>query len=416
MSGPNVLISGAGIAGTVLAYWLTKAGAKVTIVERDSELRLTGQSLDVRGPGVDVIQAMGVEEQIRQKTTKETGLAFVDATGRKRAVFLASGDPKLQSFTSEFEIFRGDLAKIFYELTEDNVEYIFGDYVKGFDQDGQGVRVEFTNGTPGRAFDLVVAADGLGSQIRGMLLGTTTKEHIKSLHAYIAFFTIRHGLLGGSGLGQWYNAPGGRTVILRSDPNGATRANLGVVSTTDSEILHNFRIAQKTSTEAVKELFSETFQDAGWLAPQVLDGMRESNDFYSQDIAQIVTDTLYKGRVVLLGDAGYCPSPFSGMGTSLAIAGAYVLAGEIMSHSQDMHAALERYQTIMLPYARSAQKLPPGAPQIANPQTQWGINILVGVLSWVAWLGLDKLLVRLASSIPAFGPGFVLPKYEWPTL
>lgn len=88
----TVLISGAGIAGPVCAYFLSKAGIRTTIIERAPELRKAGQQIDIRGAGLEAIKRMGVDEAIRSKTTKEAGLEFVDANGKACASFPVDGD------------------------------------------------------------------------------------------------------------------------------------------------------------------------------------------------------------------------------------------------------------------------------------------------------------------------------------
>ncbi|MCJ1370760.1 hypothetical protein MMC20_001973 [Loxospora ochrophaea] len=407
----RVLISGAGIAGSVLAYWLDRAGISVTVVERAPSLRSTGQAVDIRGAAVDVIRQMGVESAIRSKSTCEEGVAFVDAAGREKAVFMASGSTEQQALTSEFEILRGDLALIFYDLTKDKVNYVFGESVKELRQLNTGVEVMFENVTATASFDVVVAADGLGSRLRSMVSSATTaKECFKSLGQYVAYFTIEEDLLNGGKIAKWYNAPGGRLILVRPNMKGQTGAFLGVVT----ESLEA-KDASTAGAEAQKTYLRRLFHDAGWLNERVLDGMDRADDFYYQAVAQIKMEKWSEGGVVFLGDACYCPSPISGMGTSLAIVGAYVLAGELVMHQNDLPSAFQSYQERLTPYVAQCQKLIPGAPAIANPQTQMGITVLASVLGFVSWSGLDRLVSRIAA-IPAFSrEGFALPQYEWPS-
>lgn len=413
MSGLKVLISGSSIAGPALAFWLLRSGADVTVVERDATLRLTGQSIDLREAAIDIIQAMDLEQTIRDKTTKEQGIEFVNSKGERIGLFEASGDVKNQSFTSEFEIFRGDLASIFFDATKEKAKYIFGDYIKDIKQDVEGAHVIFANGTTSALYDVVVAADGMGSKVRAMALNTTTREHIKSLNLFICYFTMHQDLLGGKNFAKVYNASKGRSILLRPDPQRRTRANLNIcVDDRNKELLLKMKDAMEAGPDAIKRLFREYFTGAGWIYEEVLSGMDTTDDFYASEIAQIKTQELFKGRIALLGDAGYCPSPLTGMGTSLAVIGAYILAGELMTTPQDVNAALTRYQEIMLPYAQKVQKLPPGVPGLANPQSEWGITVLRNIVGFVSWSGLPKLLMKVA---PAFsGKKFQLPQYSWP--
>ncbi|PSK56859.1 ubiquinone biosynthesis monooxygenase COQ6 [Elsinoe australis] len=409
----NILVSGAGIGGPVLAYWLHKAGHKVTVVERDAQLRTTGQSVDIREAAVEVIRQMGLESKIKDTSTHEAGVAFVDPKDKVRALFKATGSTEVQSFTSEFEVFRGDLAKIFFETTKDKATYVWGEYITSIDQDDNGAYVEFADGKDAARYDLVIAADGLGSKVRAMVFNTSTREHIWSLDTFAAYFTINKDLLNGDQYSRWYNAPGGRCILLRPDPQRRTRAHLFVINHGDQAQLDTYRAAYQRGMPAVKELFTEEFKDAGWLTPEILASAPDAKDFYGSEIAQIRTETLYKGRVALVGDAGYCPTPFTGMGTSLAIIGAYVLAGEISKDAEDVTGALQRYEGIMHPYARKIQQFPRSMPKLANPMSAWGIKVQLAILGLVSWLKVDVFANWLQGFSIFQGQKWKLPEYRW---
>ncbi|KAG8624059.1 hypothetical protein KVT40_009035 [Elsinoe batatas] len=409
----NILVSGAGIGGPVLAYWLNKAGHKITIVERDAQLRTTGQSVDIREAAVEVIRKMGLEQTIRDTSTHEAGVAFVDPKDKVRALFKATGSTEVQSFTSEFEVFRGDLAKIFYSTTKDLCTYIFGEYITSIDQDNDGCYVEFANGTDAARYDLVVAADGLGSKVRAMVFNTSTREHIWSLDTFAAYFTIDKDLLKGDQYSRWYNAPGGRCILLRPDPQRRTRAHLFVINHGDQAQLDTYRAAYQQGMDRVKQLFTEEFKDAGWLTPEILACAPDAKDFYGSEIAQIRTEKLFSGRVALVGDAGYCPTPFTGMGTSLAMIGAYILAGEINKNAEDVPGALQRYEDIMHPYAKKVQQIPRSMPKLANPMSAWGIKVQLAILSLVSWLKVDVFANWLQGFEVFKGKKFQLPEYTW---
>lgn len=372
----SVLISGAGIAGPTLAFWLTRAGIRTTIVERAPSLPTAGQQIDVRGASLDVVRSMGLEGIVRSKTTHEQGLAFVDKKGKVHASFgvdTASG----QSFSSDIEILRGELASIFYDVTKDHTEYIFGDVITKLTQDDDHVNVEFEKHTA-RKFDLVVAADGMRSTTRKLAFGQ--KDPLAHLGMYTCYFTIP-AKEGDGDWAKWYNAPGRRCIMARPDQAGSLRTYLSVM---------NERAAKyhEVGIDGQKKLMREIFSDAGWEASRVLDGMDNANDFYMQDIAQVKMDQWSKGRVVAIGDAAYCPSPISGVGTSLAIVGAYVLAGEIAKHGNDLPKAFAGYEHEMRPRVDKAQNLPPGTPKLANPETSWGISIMLTVLSLASKTGI----------------------------
>lgn len=324
---------------------------------------------------------MKLEETIRSKTAKEKGLAFVNSNGKRIGEFPVD-EKGGNSFTSDVEIMRGELAQIFYDASKDTTKYIFGDYVTTIDDSGQKVKTTFSSGAESE-FDLVIGADGMRSKTRRITFPPV--DPIKPLGQYTAFFTIPEIELKGD-FAEWYNAPGGRCVFLRPGDQD-TRAYLSVISSKPKGY-------EKFSIPEQKNMIRDIFKDAGWKTSLVLDGMDATEDFYMQEIAQVKLDSWSKGRVVLIGDAGYCPSPISGMGTSLALVGAYILAGELGRCGGDWKEGLKMYEEKMRPYVRKAQALPPGAPAIANPQSKWGISILNGFIGFVSKSGIVSLFEK----------------------
>jgi len=417
MSNLNILISGSGIAGSVFAFWLLRAypNANITIVERDPSLRLTGASVDIRSSAVDIIKLMGAEQEIRKQSTNEEGIQFVEANGNPVATLRATGRSDIQSVTSEFEIFRGALANIFIDPIIKQVKLIFDESVDHFEQREDGVAVTFAKSKEVKTYDLLVAADGFGSKIRGMMLNSKPQEQIYDEGVHVAYFTIKSDLLQGSRLAKWYNTTGGRVVFLRPDPDpaGRTRGNLMNVTTSgDVETKERLNRALREGNESYMKLMEEMFRDVGWVTPEVLQGMRESDDFYCSLFGQIRSPKLQDGRVVLLGDAG-CATP--GFGTSLAIIGGYILAGELLSHPGDVQTALKRYEEIMLPFTKNSQG-GSNAMQLLNPQTQWGIRIRNVVLGFVTWTKLDRLAITVASALGFTEKKVPISQYQWPTI
>ena len=415
MSDLNILISGAGIAGNVFAFWLLRAypNANITIIERDPSLRLTGASVDIRSSAVDIIKWMGVEQEIRNQTTKEEGMQIVEENGRPVATLRATGRTDIQSITSEYEIFRGALAKIFIDPIIKRVKLIFDESVDHFEQRDDGVAVTFAKSKEVKTYDLLMAADGLGSRIRGMMLNTKPQEQIYDEGVHVAYFTIKSDLLQGSRLSKGYNATGGRVIFLRPDPDPAGRTRGGFLNvTTSGDIATKERLnkALREGNESYMELMEEMFRDVGWLAPEVLRGMRESDDFYCSLFGQIRSPKLHEGRVVLLGDAGYATP---GIGTSLAIIGGYVLAGELLSSSGDIKTALERYADIMVPFVKQQQGSD-NVMQMLNPQTLWGIKIRNAVLGFVTWSKLDRLAITVGAALGFVEKKVPMPDYPWP--
>jgi 2-polyprenyl-6-methoxyphenol hydroxylase-like FAD-dependent oxidoreductase len=413
MSKPHILISGASVAGPALAYWLVRAGCRITVVERAPALRSTGQGIDIRDSARDVVKKMGIFGQIRERSSKEEGTEFISGNHRLIARFpvdLESGN----SMTSDVEILRGELARILYEVTKDDVKYVFGDMVESLDELADGIRVGFANGTPAETFDLVVAADGIGSKIRRMVFGRDA-PNVKSLNSYVSYFSIPR-IDTDTMWSRAYWVPGGRCTFLRPDNIGRTRAFLTVTAYDGSDPrLARFEKVVKEGIPAQKELVTEMFSDIGWEVPRVLDALRESDDFYMQQVVQLRMKAWSKGRVSLVGDSGYAPSPFTGMGTSLAFIGAYVLAGEISKQVDNIPAALEEYEKVLRPYVEDVQNLPWGIPWIVNPQSAWGVKVFetfiwgLGILENTGVLGLFS---KAAKYLPSRGEKFKLPEYE----
>ncbi|KAK4924187.1 hypothetical protein LTR49_008708 [Elasticomyces elasticus] len=401
MASPKrVLIAGAGIAGPSLALLLSHNGHKVTIVERAPDIRTTGQQVDVSGKGVNVTKAMGVWDSLLAHTVGDQGIKFIDENNNTWAAFAADKESGAQSFVKEVEILRGDMAKVLYDATKNETEYIFGNTITAIDEHASHVTVTFSE-LPQRDFDLVIAADGLFSKTREIAFGKSATE-IRSLNQCTALMSIPWKESDGS-WSTWCNFPGGRCVSLRPQPNfGRTGAYLAVM-TPDSG-----RMA-RMNTDEQKAEFTRRFQDAGGEAPRILREMQDNETgtppmsktpFYFQETAQVYTASWHKGRIALLGDAAYCPSPVSGQGTTAAFIGSYILAGCICTHD-DVQEALIRYEEQMRPFATQAQKLFPGVPGIANPQTAWGIQLFYTVL-WIGNLVMNSGVVGLAGKL--FGP------------
>ena len=361
MSIPRVLVSGASVAGPALGFWLARAGCKVTIVERAPSLRSNGQGVDVRDTARDVIKRMGIFDRIRDKSSHEEGLEVVDSNNHCFARFGVDNSGKGEGITSDIEILRGELAGILFDVTKDDVSYIFGDMIESMEETNNEIRVNFAKGTPTTAFDLVVAADGIGSKTRGIAFGNGSSE-VRSLNSYVSYFSIAPSDTDTMwSRVHWFK--GGRNMVLRPDNVGRTRVFLSLTAYEKSdERLGRLEKASKEGIPAQKALVQELFQDADWEISRILKGMHESEDYYMQQVAQVRLNRWSSGRVTVVGDAGYAPSPFTGMGTSIAFIGAYVLAGEISRQPNNIPAALESYERVLRPYVESVQKLPPGIP------------------------------------------------------
>lgn len=394
MAEQTVLICGASIAGPALAFWLRRYGFRTTVVERAPELRTGGQSVDLRGAGKEVMRRMNLERQVLARTTHEEGLDFVNSQGQVE-VRLGRDAMGGKGFTSDIEILRGELSRVLYDATCEDTEYLFGDRVASLDDLGDRVRVGLRSGTE-REFDLVIAADGIRSKTRE--LAFQGEVDFRSLGLYMAYFTIPRTPTDGS-WARWYNAPGGRSLLLRTDNLGTARAVLSFRGPPQGY--------ERLKVDEQKDVLRRVFADAGWEVPRVLAGLAGTTDFYFEAIGQVRMPRWSHGRVALVGDAAYCASPISGMGTSLALVGAYVLAGELSRHSNHTEA-FAAYERLMRPYVTQAQNIPSVAPKLASPKTRAGIALSHAVLRLATAPGVRQLLGRLMTP-PA--EAITLPDY-----
>lgn len=421
MSGLKVLVVGASIAGPSTAYWLAKAGARVTVIERFPKLRSGGQAVDIRTAGVSVMRKMpGMETQVLVKSAKEEGAGFVREDGRFYGIIRATGNPDQQSIISEYEIFRGDLSNVLFDLTKDNknINYIFGEQIASLQrtetEDGP-IRVEFANGSTTMDYDLVVGCDGATSRTRAMGLGCGVRDYVVPTNWWTGYYSTPKDLLEGSKLGQGFNAVGGRSISIGIDRLGLNRVMLTCIRPrTELEATLPFRQALSQGEHALKEYIANHYKGVGWKTKDALQELFNSEDFYASEIVQVKLPRLYKGRFVLVGDAGYATGPTGG-GTSLALAGAYMLAGEIAKHDGDLAAGLEGYEQQMRPLIKEMQKIPPLIPIILAPQTAWGIFLRNWAFAFVAWSGIVEFVQKFLGAGFGSTKDFPIPDYRWPT-
>lgn len=374
----KVLISGASIAGPTMGFWLAKYGFDVTIVERSKYLRLGGQNLDIRGAGRAITRLMGIESQILAANTGEIGLQFVNKDNQVEAAFPRDG---ANGFTSEAEILRGDLVNILYNATKDKVKYIFGKHITAVDQDNEKVITTFNDGAT-TVFDLLIAADGVRSTTRQLLFGD--EPEIKFLGLYNAWYTIPKNETD-TKWARWYTAPGSRVMVIRPDNHGTVRASFSFLS--------NNLSYQKLSNSEQKKILKEKLSGAGWEEDRLMEEIEKNDDVYFDGISQVHAPRWFNGRTGMIGDAAYCPTPLTGMGTTLAITGAYLLAGELSRHEKHGDA-FTAYEERMRPFVKDIQKLPPGVPWLAHPKSKFGVK-MVNTLARILASGPVKKISKL---------------------
>lgn len=340
----TVCISGAGIAGPALAYWLRGLGMRPTVVERAPSLRTGGWAVDVRGAAITVAERMGLAEAFRAASDNLRGLDLVDARGRTRA---AAGTELTSSSPDDLEIRRTALSRTVFDAAQDGVAYVFGDSVTAVDDDGDRVRVSFAESAP-RDFDLLVAADGLHSNVRRLVFGPE-ERYLRFLKAHVSIFDLpnRFGLDHKAVL---HSDPGRTIGLYAGDPDGPAQAFLGFRSRAE---------AASRLRDAASRLryLRARYSGMGWKAPEILEALDGTGDLYFDSIAQVRMEGWSKGRTVLLGDAAHCPSPLSGQGSSLALVGAYVLAGELAAAEGDHRRAFPAYEEAVRGFVRRNQAI-----------------------------------------------------------
>ncbi|CAM3236038.1 FAD-dependent monooxygenase [Tsukamurella hominis] len=375
MTGPRVLIAGASIAGPALAHWLARYGAEVTVVERAPGLRPGGQAVDARGVAREVIRRMGLDEAVRAARTETAGAQFVDEDGSVLQTFSADDDGG-DGFIADIEILRGDLSQVLVDATRDRVEYLFGNRITALAQDDDGVDITLAGGGPNRRFDLVIGADGLHSGLRALAFGPHDR-YLRHLGHAMAFYNVPNEF----GLDRWLLdcVVPGRSAGLRPIRDAALGMALFSFAATEAELASR-------EPDAQKALLRAKMAGLGWLTPRILAHADAADDFYLDAVAQVELDTWSTGRVALLGDAAFCSSPMSGQGTSLALVGAYVLAGELDAADWRPAPAFAAYERLLRPMVEANQQVgqwnaasrtvpAPGEPPATSPE-DWDMAVI----------------------------------------
>jgi 2-polyprenyl-6-methoxyphenol hydroxylase-like FAD-dependent oxidoreductase len=378
----KVLISGGGIAGPTLAYWLQKSGHEVLLVEQSPQLRSGGYVIDFWGVGYDIAEKMGLIPQIRDLGYQVREVRFVDRHGRKRGGFAVDvfGRMTHGRFTS---LPRSDLAATIYRTIDGKVETVFGDSISRIEDESDWVRVGFDHAAP-REVDLVIGADGLHSRVRELAFGPKASFEV-TLGYHVAAFEV-----------EGYR-PRDELVYVS---HGVPGRQISRFSLRDDKTLFLFIFRDEylttenpSSEQERKSVLANVFAGVGWEGPRILAAMEGVDDVYFGRVSQIRMDRWAEGRTALVGDAAACVSLLAGEGTGLAMAEAYVLAGELRDCGGDPIGAFARYQARMMSFLKRKQESAAKFASSFAPKSAFGITF--------------RNLVTSLFQIPSFADFFI---------
>lgn len=363
----RVLVTGGSVAGNTTAWWLTHLGFHVDVVEKAPAFRDGGQNVDVRGNAREVLRRMNLEDAAFAHTTPELGTEWVDEHNNTIARFEAGSSGSDNAPTAELEIRRGDIARLIYDAVRERAAYRFGDSVTAIAQDGNGAEVTFASGRQDR-YDVVVVAEGVGSPTRELLFPGENKP--RWMDVMLAYFSIPR-QPHDTDYARVYNTVDGRGATLKPSRDNMLGAYVGIHKKPEGE--HEWDI------ERQRQYMLDQFADDGWEFPRILATMKDCDDFYFDVLREVHMDRWSDRRVVLTGDAAWCPTPMSGIGTTLAIVGGYVLAGEL-SQQADIPAAFARYEQVMRPFVKEGQGTPKIVPRMLWPHSAPGLALMRGAM------------------------------------
>lgn len=338
----KILVIGAGIAGLSVCYWLKRFGFSPTLIEKYADIRKGGQGLDLRGVAIDLVKKMDIYEEICHRRTGLEFGRYVDAEGH--ILHEEKGERFCFRQDEDVEIIRGDLVEILMRAIE-GVPCHFNQLIDRIQQNDDDVKVQFKDGRT-EHYDLVIGADGTHSTTRRTVFDKDEYK-IGNLGAYFSVFSIPN-------------------YLNLSHTEVQCEANQKLISVTSdknplmAEAAFMFRMEKVLNLRDENEqqqFLRNVFQDFGWEASKILELMSDSNDFYFDSVTQVKMKSWTKGRVALVGDAGYSASPLSGQGNNLALVGAYILAGELKKAGDNYIHAFNRYNELLHPFVEANQKL-----------------------------------------------------------
>jgi 2-polyprenyl-6-methoxyphenol hydroxylase-like FAD-dependent oxidoreductase len=374
----TILISGAGIGGATLAFWLNAAGFQPTVIERASVLRTSGYVIDFWGLGYDIAERMGLASDIDRIGYHMREIRIVDDRGERVTGF---GTKVFAELTGGrfVTLGRSDLSRLLFEKIKGTTEVIFGDGIVSLQEHADCVQVQFKHAGE-RKFDLVIGADGLHSNVRRLVFGSEDRFE-KHLGYMVAAFEV-HG----------YRPRDEDIYVIYSEPGRM----LGRFAMHDDRTLFLFVFATDIVPAALglsaqKAMLGERFGGGKWECPSILGELDHAGDLYFDRVSQIKMECWSRGRVALTGDAAFCVSLMAGQGAALAMTAAYVLAGELAKAAGRHEEAFGKYEALLRAYIASKQR---GAKRFATafaPRTRLGLLLRNQVIKACAIPGLARL-------------------------
>ncbi|MBA2937412.1 FAD-dependent monooxygenase [Paenibacillus sp. CGMCC 1.16610] len=353
----TILVSGASFAGLSTAYWMNKMGYKVTVVEISKGLKKGGTPVNIGKKTVDIVKRMGLLDQIKLNNINMELMEFKnsdDVTERKEL--------REEHAEDEYEIERDVLLNIMFEAVKEDVEFIFSDSIVSLKEESDGVYVAFKSGQ-NRSFDLIFGCDGIHSIVRKLCFGEEA-EFSHFLKTYFSI-TIVNSLLIRENTTQMYNEPG-KAIMLNAYNN---KTDIVLCFSSDKEIPYDYR-----NEEQQRNIILDQFSGLGWRTPELLEEVKNSNTFYFDKLCQMKMPSWTKGRIALVGDAGFCASPAAGMGGSLAIDGAGALAEAFQKCHGNYELAFEEYNKSFRPFIEEVQATAEMTVDFLVPRTEEAIR------------------------------------------
>jgi 2-polyprenyl-6-methoxyphenol hydroxylase-like FAD-dependent oxidoreductase len=375
-------ISGAGIAGPTLAYWLLRAGHEPTLIEAAPSLRSGGYMIDFWGVGFTVAERMGLVPVIRDAGYDLQDVRYVDRHGR--IVGRISAELMRRELGDRFaSLPRGDLALLIYQALDKGVETLFGNTIIDVDDGDSDVRLTLADGTQ-RAFDLLIGADGLHSNVRSLVFGPS-REFERHIGYYVAAFTARG-----------YRPRDELTYVSYGVPG--RQISRFALSHDRTMFLFVFAAERLPGREPEslahrKTTLDQVFAGTGWEWAAIRRLLEASKDVYFDRVSQVVMERWSEGRVALIGDAAACISLVGGEGTGLAMTEAYVLAGELNRHAGNHTLAFAAYEQRLRPFVEGKQRAARSFASSFTPRTALGVWLRNQAARLMAVPGVPDLLV-----------------------